>query len=41
METVKFEFIIFELFSQVLLNMFTFLINTIHQEIQHILELPE
>ena len=33
LESVKFRFSIFDMFSQVLSNLFTFLINTTNQEI--------
>ena len=33
LESVKFEFSIFDIFSQVLSNLFTFLMNTTNQEI--------
>ena len=37
-KTVKFGFSIFDIFSQVLSNLFTFLINTTNQEIKNIWE---
>ena len=38
LESVKFGFNIFHMFSQVLLNLFTFLINTTNQEVYKILD---